>query len=447
MSSVDVLVLKMKKPLKILQLSLYVSLGLTSFFIIVGMESLLFFTLVVTVSLFVIKSTVLKIQQVKLQQANKKLAEMNETYLETMEHIMSRCLLMGSFSASESPMLIIEEMRNSLKKCTQSNEAFFWLTDFSQQNSRIAATSAPELIEAELKRKWKTVRGKKEPFIDRLNNTPYGMKIIRTSNNVGILGVKIDSSSEAEKNFLQNRPFAFLCELSEIMLERISMERIMDQMIVVEEQNRIANEIHDSVSQRLFGIVCSLHSLQVKGREMTNAELTEEYQFLSQSANTTIKELRSAIFRLSSTKRGDTPFLVRLKNYLDEYARLNDIRIDYQITGDEATIPDKVKQALYRIICEACGNAVRHGACHHIEVTLEFDSEKTVLLIRDDGIGYIGHTDERKEEKGLGLFNIKSMVHSFAGTFSINGIRETGTIMEIKIPNRNALILEKVVGK
>ena len=86
------------------------------------------------------------------------------------------------------------------------------------------------------------------------------------------------------------------------MLERIHMDQMMDQMLVIEEQNRIANEIHDSVSQRLFGIVYSLHSLQVKSRTMTKEELNEEYQFLSQSANTTIKELRSAIYRLSSVK-------------------------------------------------------------------------------------------------------------------------------------------------
>lgn len=383
----------------------------------------------------------------ELLQVNKKLSEKNETFQETVEHIMSHYQLMDSFSASKSSKQIIEEITQSLKTCTQSEAAFFWLTDLSHQNSQIAATSASELIEAELKEKWKAVRGKKEPFIDRLNDTSYGMRIIRTSNNVGILGIKINNTREAEDAFLQNRPFVFLSDLSEIMLERLHMDQMMDQMVVIEEQNRIANEIHDSVSQRLFGIVCSLHSLQVKGRHMTNAELTEEYQFLSQSANTTIKELRSAIFRLSSTKRGETPFLVRLKKYLDEYARLNDIRIDYQITGDEALISDKVKQALYRIICEACGNAVRHGACHHIELKLALDAEKTSLLIRDDGIGYIANNDVRKKEKGLGLYNIKSMVQSFAGTFSINGIREAGTIMEIEIPNMDTLILEKVVGQ
>ncbi|WP_432357075.1 sensor histidine kinase [Sporosarcina sp. UB5] len=392
-----------------------------------------------------LKATVLKTQQDELLKVNERLAATNEKYQETVEHIMSHYHLMDSFSVSKSPQLIIEEITYSLKKLTQSEAAFFWLTDLSHQNSHIAATSTPELIEGELKRKWKTLRGKKEKFIGQLNGTSYGIKIIRTSNNVGILGVMINDF--AEEDFLQNRPFEFLSELSEIMLERLHLDQMMDQMIVIEEQNRIANEIHDSVSQRLFGIVCSLHSLQVKGRHMTDGELAEEYEFLSQSANTTLKELRSAIFRLSSTKRGDAPFLVRLKKYLDEYARLNDIRIDYQITGDEAMIPDKVKQALYRIICEACGNAVRHGACHVIELKLVFNSEKTALLIQDDGIGYTAQTDEGNEEIGLGLFNIKSLVHSFAGTFSINGIREAGTILEIEIPNRNALILEKVVGE
>ena len=214
------------------------------------------------------------------------------------------------------------------------------------------------------------------------------MKIIRTSNNVGVVGVKVSSSSEESMSFLLKRTFEFLTELSEIMLERIHMDQMMDQMIVVEEQNRIANEIHDSVSQRLFGIVYSLHGLQAKGRTMTNEQLNEEYLFLSQSANTTIKELRSAIYRLSSLKKGEKPFLVRIKTYLEEYAKLNDIRIDYEITGDESLITDPLKQGLYRIISEACGNSVRHGECHVIDLRLSLVDEKTVLVIQDDGHWY-----------------------------------------------------------
>lgn len=422
----------------LIQVYQYVSLGITLFFLIIGLESLFLFTLGVSVSLFAIKATVFKY-------GSENLSEMNKTYRETMEHILSHCRLMNSTSVS--PRSIIEEMTHSLKKCMKSDSAFFWLTDLNHKTSHFAATFDSADMEVELKRKWQTVKGKRNPFIDRLNGAPYGMKIIRTSDYVGIIGIGITSFRHTEDQFLRDSAFDFWSEMCEIMLERLHLDQVMDQMIVLEEQNRIANEIHDSVSQRLFGIVCSLYSLQVKGQRMTNDELTQEYQFLSQSANTTMKELRSSIFRLSATKRGEAPFFVRLKKYLDEYAKLNDIRIDYQITGDEALIPDKMKQALYRIICEACGNAVRHGACRQIELTLVFDFDKTTLHIKDDGIGYTKVIDQGRTEKGLGLYNIKSMVHSFAGTFTINGIQEVGTIMEIEIPNMNTLILEKVVGK
>jgi len=390
------------------------------------------------------KATALKLQQGELLHVNEKLSDTNDKYQNTLEHIMSLHHLMDNFSSTKSPQMLINEITASLIKCTQSDEAFFWLTDLNQQNSLIATTTINTDMETELKSEWNTLRGKKEPFISEINNELYGMKVIRTSNNVGIIGIRI-SGSEDREAFLLNRPFEFLGELSEIMLERIHMDLMKDHMIVIEEQNRIANEIHDSVSQRLFGIVCALHSLQVKSSDMTREELNEEYQFLSQSANTTIKELRSAIYRLSSMKRGEKPFLVRLKKYLDEYSRLNDVRITYQITGDEDLISDELKQALYRIICEACGNAVRHGECTVIELRLSLLEEKTVLEIQDNGIGINMHTIEDKQEKGIGLYNMKSIVNSFEGTFSIGGLHGLGTEIQIEIPAIKMLKKEEVI--
>ena len=106
-----------------------------------------------------------------------------------------------------------------------------------------------------------------------------------------------------------------------------------NQLIVIEERDRIANELHDSVSQRLFGIVCALHSLQAKSRGMTNDELNEELQFLSQSANTTLKELRAAIYRLSCPKNGEASLFVRLQTFFVDYARLQAIQIDDATNG------------------------------------------------------------------------------------------------------------------
>ncbi|WP_338655115.1 ATP-binding protein [Sporosarcina psychrophila] len=364
--------------------------------------------------------------------------ETNDMYLATLEHSISLFHLMDN----SSPQMIMKEIIASIIKLTHSDEAFFWLTDVNHQNSYLVSSMSNPHIETGLKKEWNTIRLENELFVSKINEDWYGMKVIRTSTTIGVIGVKISGSSEARETLLFNRPFEFLAELSEIMLERIHTDSMKEQMIVSKEQNRISNEIHDSVSQRLVGIVYSLHSLQTKSKSMTSTELNDEYQFLSQSANTTLKELRSAIYGLNSTKNGEKSFQVWLQNYFDEYARLSDIRIDYQITGDEALLSSELKQALYRIICEACGNAVRHGQCTAIEVRLSLLDAKTVLEIHDNGIGINSHISEGQPEKGIGLFNMRRLVSTFAGTFLISGLHGIGTEIQIEIPT--AKILEKV---
>lgn len=381
-----------------------------------------------------LKASLLKVQQENLFQVNEKLTETNDKYLETLEHIMSLYQVMDKFSSKKSPNKLIKEVTASLIKCTQSNAAFFWLKDINHQNSLMANSTDNNDLDIDLKKEWNNIRRNTHPFAHEINNELYWMKIIRTSNNVGVLGIKVSSYSEAKKTFLLSRTFEFLAELSEIMLERIYMDQVMDQMIVIEEQNRIANEIHDSVSQRLFGIVYSLHSLQVKSKNITSEELNHEYQFLSQSANTTMKELRAAIYRLSSVKKGVEPFIVRLKKYLEDYARLNDVEINYQITGDESLISSNLKEELYRIICEACGNAVRHGECNDIQLRLSILADKTVLSIHDDGIGIHSHDEKSIKDKGIGLINMQNIVSSFSGSFSIQGNSGFGTEIQIEIP-------------
>lgn len=373
---------------------------------------------------------------------NNKPIETTDTYLDTLEE----SILLFHLMDNSSPLMIMQEIMASIIKLTHSDEAFFWLTDVNHQNSYLASSTSNPHIETGLKKEWNTIRLEKELFVDKINEDWYGMKVIRTTTTIGVIGVKISGPSEARETLLFNRPFEFLAELSEIMLERIHINSIKEQMIVIKEQDRISNEIHDSVSQRLFGIVYSLHSLQTKSKGMTSTELNDEYQFLSQSANTTLKELRSAIYGLNSTKNGEKPFQVWLQNYFEEYARLSNIRIDHQITGDEALLSSELKQALYRIICEACGNAVRHGQCTAIEIRLSLLDEKTVLEIHDNGIGINPHISEGLQEKGIGLFNMKRLVSTFEGTFSIGGFRGIGTEIQIEIPTTKILEKVQVIG-
>ncbi|WP_172373349.1 sensor histidine kinase [Sporosarcina jiandibaonis] len=391
------------------------------------------------------KAAVLKEQHEELLIVNKELIEMNGKYEETLDHIMSLYHLMDNFSSKSSPQKLVDEITTSLLKFTQSDATFVWLTDKNHATSYLSTSSHITHLEDSLKQQWIAIRGKREPFIQTLNNKFYLMGLIRTSRKIGVLGVQISSSSIDNLPYLLKNTFEFLTELGEIMLERIYLDQIIEQTVIIEEQNRIANEIHDSVSQRLFGIVYSLHGLQAKSQQLSKEQLNEEYQFLSQSANLTIKELRSAIFRLSSIKKGEKPFLARLRTYLDDFAQLNDIHIDYQISGSEIGIPAELKQGLYRIISEACGNAVRHGECHIIHVQLDFSADKTVLVIQDDGVGIDSLKIKDKKVKGIGLYNMQNIVRSFNGKFSITERHQGGTEVIVDIPYTTK-IMQEVIG-
>ena len=392
-------------------------------------------------------ANLLRMQQIELLNVNKKLVGANEKYQQTIEHIMSLYHIMDNFSYKKGSKKLIQEISTSLMKCTQSESAFFWVSDLQRRNSQMASTIYNPELETKLKEEWNSIKNRRAPFVKELEKQLYWMKIIRTSNNLGILGVKIlNDDDEEKKPLLFNRTFEFVCELSEIMLERIYMDRMMDQMVIVEEQNRIANEIHDSVSQRLFGIVYSLHSLPIKSKNLSEEELNQEFLFLSKSANEAMKELRAAIFRLSSIKKGEQPFFLRLSNYFHEYAKLNDIKIDYAVNGDEFLIDAKLKEALYRIICETCGNAVRHGDCKLITVKLIVVENEITLSIQDNGNGIKIDKHKVVKETGIGLKNIKNIVTSYSGYLSINDVNGLGTEIYIAIPIQKILNKQEAVG-
>jgi len=380
----------------------------------------------------------------ELLRVNGKLANTNEKYQEKLEHIMSLYHMLENFSPYKSPKKLTEVMTIILMKSLQKDAAFFWVTDHAFQKSYVSNETTNRNLEIDLTNDWEYLRKQKDAFTHSYHNEQYWMKVIRTTEYIGVIGVNVSSKTD-EDTFLFRRTFEFLVELSEMMLERIHMDHMMDQLTISEEQNRIANELHDSVSQRLFGIVYSLHSLQIKSRNISINELEQEFEFLLQTANTTMKELRASIYRLSSVKKGEKPFLILIENYLVEYAKLNDIRIDYEISGEETSISANEKNGLYRIISEACGNAVRHGKCSFIEVTLALEEERTCLVIKDNGIGIQTKTGPMKEH-GIGLSNMQNIVHSLGGIFEIGAPYKMGTTIQINIPQVTMQKKQEVYG-
>ncbi|MEN6351709.1 MAG: ATP-binding protein [Syntrophomonas sp.] len=241
------------------------------------------------------------------------------------------------------------------------------------------------------------------------------------------------ASSLAERQ----KSLAFLAELGGIVLERMKGDRLWGRLLVSEEQNRISNEIHDGIAQYLFSIVMSLHSLSKVDSHIQAPSVQKQLRLIEETAKRASSELRASIYQLNPSKRGESLFVDNLASYLDDLGRLNGIRVDLQSEGCEELISPALRKILYRIIRESCSNAIRHGGCQTLEVSLDMAPGRTILEIADDGRGLPKPEDRSKDWKpGLGIKNISQLVAQFDGELEIKNRPGRGTLVRCTIPKQ-----------
>ena len=218
--------------------------------------------------------------------------------------------------------------------------------------------------------------------------------------------------------------------------ELIEANKINQQLLIVEEQNRIANEIHDSVSQRLFFISSKLHSL-VEGIDNKNSyNVKDELKQASESLKIAMKELRETIYSYSDKKNGVCRFEEKIRNYINEIKILNEVSINLDLSSSIELASNELKKVLYRIISETLGNAINHGKSKNINIILAVKNENIIFEIKDDGSGF---DIKNNTNMGLGINNIYNLVHSYGGETIIKSQMSKGTSINIELPLENTI--------
>ncbi|NGM84883.1 two-component sensor histidine kinase [Paenibacillus sp. 7124] len=369
--------------------------------------------------------------------------EANARTNEMLEHIKSLYHIVET-SSEHDFMNIGQVITEYAVKLTKLNKALFWFASYPGGPSPVSRQTGwlPEEevnLFGELKVHESEWRRQKEPIFKSFPSSGdlLLMPVRMSTRFVGVIGVKLEAHEGLENRRWYIQQLMFLAELSAITLERHELSVTENRLIVTNEQNRIADEMHDSVSQSLFGIVYAAHSLKQSCRKMTPSQLEEQIELIHDSATKAAKELRITIYSLSSKKSGGPTWLGMVRSHLQSLSRLNDVEIDFKVKGDDFSLPYTYHKALFRIISEATGNAIRHGAARKIEVELTLKPRWVGLAVRDDGVGF--DTDllwTRSEENtgGLGMKNMQHLTRSLGGDFQLSSSENSGTQILISIP-------------
>lgn len=209
-----------------------------------------------------------------------------------------------------------------------------------------------------------------------------------------------------------------------LAIENAQLNSKVEEAAIIEERNRMARELHDSVTQSLYSVTLFAEAA-MRMADQSNLERVQDHlgsvQEMSQQA---LKEMRLLIYQLRDTREKGNNFEDRIKNRLETVERRSGVEFDLQVKGN-LDLPGPMVEELYLITQEALNNAQKHAEASQVEVELQAEGPELKLRISDDGCGL--DIEQARNSGGMGLQNMAERAEKIGGRFSVESDPGQGT--------------------
>ncbi|MDQ3706858.1 MAG: histidine kinase [Chloroflexota bacterium] len=215
-----------------------------------------------------------------------------------------------------------------------------------------------------------------------------------------------------------------------IALENAKLYDRSQEQYILQERNRLARELHDSLSQALFSMVLNAEAANLFF-DAQPEKARKQIQVLYETANAALKEMRTLIFELRPAnleQEGLAAVLTKHAKMVSERHGLN-VRVD--VVG-QRRMPLPIEKALFRIAQEALNNVVKHAQATQVVITLSTQDSLAKMSVEDNGVG-LGTFTQRPNS--LGLTSMRERAEQLGGTFEIGPAQGgQGTRVRVTVP-------------
>jgi signal transduction histidine kinase len=235
----------------------------------------------------------------------------------------------------------------------------------------------------------------------------------------GDFSVLVDDSSGDELGGLAQGLNSMAAQLANLLVER-------QQLSVMEERNRLARDLHDSVKQQAFAASAQLGAARTRfrsGPEQAEAHMVEAEKLMYEVR----LELTDLIQELRPIALQGRGLATAVREYVLDCSNQTDIEIDVRIHGERA-LPLEIEQALFRIVQGGLANVARHSQADHAEVMMIYGPETIKLSITDNGRGFCVNS----KHNGFGLPSMYERAELINGDLSIESEIGKGTRVTVK---------------
>lgn len=203
------------------------------------------------------------------------------------------------------------------------------------------------------------------------------------------------------------------------------------ELTIAEERSRLAHELHDAVSQKLFSLrLTAQAATALVDRDPARAK--DELHQVATLAAEAADELRAAVVELRPAALEEDGLVATLRTQIQVLDRAHAARVTFTGHGVKA-LPAAQEEAMLRVAQEALHNALRHSGAERVTVTLHRRGTATVLRIADNGGGFDPRT-VRRAGRHLGLVSMRDRANGTGGRLTVRSAPGEGTTIEMEVP-------------
>ncbi|MEU0986843.1 GAF domain-containing sensor histidine kinase [Streptomyces sp. NPDC005953] len=224
---------------------------------------------------------------------------------------------------------------------------------------------------------------------------------------------------------------SILAQHAAIALTNARLYERSRELTIAEERSRLAHELHDAVSQKLFSLrLTAQAAAALVDRDPARAK--GELQQVAALAAEATEELRAAVVELRPAALDEDGLINTLRTQIHVLDRAHSATVTFDTCGMKA-LPAAQEEALLRVAQEALHNALRHSGAKKVDVVLARRGQGAVLSITDSGKGFEPR-EVRRAGRHLGLVSMRDRASGVGGRLRVVSAPGKGTTIEMEVP-------------
>ncbi len=213
-----------------------------------------------------------------------------------------------------------------------------------------------------------------------------------------------------------------------VAVENARLHARVGELRVVEDRERIARDLHDTVIQRLFATGLALQGAAARAGD---PEMVDRLQHAVEDLDDTVRHIRTTIFELQRQRIPGRSIRQEVLDLVSEAAEPAEIHHVVRFDGPiDLSVPDDIADQLVAVVREAVTNVVKHAGARTVEVDLALTEHHLELQVTDDGDGL----PEVLRAEGNGLRNLRARAERLGGEMLVEPGERAGTVLVWRVP-------------